>query len=250
VASVSYTMCPRRGRPGFLTAEALEAAETLLGFSVDLDCWGARQALLYASEAAAEGRLLSLGDVCGRLRGRRVCVTGSAASLRGELRGAQGCEAYVAADGSTAVLLEEGIVPDVVVTDMDGPWMALWRAAELGAVPVVYIHGDNYMFFPQFVQGLPVFALEAQCLPPRLAVLGLASPPHGFSDGDRAAVLAACCGASGLELLGFNTSEAQAGGTKPWLLRDSDPDPVKRVKLHVASLLAAAAVAALGEGAG
>ncbi len=243
-------MCPRRGRPGFLTAEALEAAEAVLGFSVDLDCWGARQALLYAVEAAEEGRLLPLDEVCGRLRGRRVCVAGSAASLRRDLRVARGCEAYVAADGATAVLLDEGVVPDVVVTDMDGPWAALWRAAELGAYTLVYIHGDNYALFPLFIQELPLFALEAQCLPPRLAVLGLASPPHGFSDGDRAVALAACCGAAGLELLGFEPSAPQAGGTKPWLRGDTEPGPVKRVKLRVASVLAAAVLAAAGEPAG
>ena len=246
MARVSYTVCPRRGRPGFLTAEALEAAEAVLGFSVDLDCWAARQALLHAAEAAAGGRLLTRSEVCGRLRGRRVCVAGSAATLRRDLRAARGCEAYVAADGATALLLEEGIVPDVVATDMDGPWAALWRAAELGAATVVYVHGDNYPLLPVFVQGLPVFALELQCLPPRLAVLGLAMPTHGFSDGDRAVALAACCGAAGLELLGFDASAPQAGGTKPWLRGDSEPGPVKRVKLRVASLLAAAVAAAAG----
>ena len=55
--------------------------------------------------------------------GHRAVVCGNAPSLEEELEGLQERDAvFLAADGATAVLLRHDIVPDMVVTDLDGPF--------------------------------------------------------------------------------------------------------------------------------
>ena len=59
-----------------------------------------------------------------RVAGHMVVVCGNAPSLDKELDGLQERDAvFIAADGATAVLLMHGIVPDIVVTDLDGPFL-------------------------------------------------------------------------------------------------------------------------------
>ncbi len=65
--------------------------------------------------------------------GHRVVVCGNAPSLEKELAGLQERDAvFMAADGATAVLLRHGIVPDIVVTDLDGPFPAILKANQDG----------------------------------------------------------------------------------------------------------------------
>ena len=61
--------------------------------------------------------------------GHRAVVCGNAPSLDRELEGLQERDAvFIAADGATAILLGRGIVPDIVVTDLDGPFSAILEA--------------------------------------------------------------------------------------------------------------------------
>ncbi|HEX5904952.1 MAG TPA: 6-hydroxymethylpterin diphosphokinase MptE-like protein [Candidatus Nitrosocosmicus sp.] len=47
------------------------------------------------------------------------------------------------ADGASELILDLQIVPDFVVTDLDGPFESLLKAGEKGSVMVVHAHGDN-----------------------------------------------------------------------------------------------------------
>jgi len=49
----------------------------------------------------------------------------------------------IAADGATSVLMNNGITPDIIVTDLDGNMDDEAKANELGAIMVVHAHGDN-----------------------------------------------------------------------------------------------------------
>ncbi len=89
----------------------------------------------------------------------------------------------IAADGATKRLQEIGVVPRVVVTDLDGDLQAIKWAADQGSSIVVHAHGDNIDALPQ-VTGLgPLVAGTCQCDATGLAPL---RNPAGFTDGDRA----------------------------------------------------------------
>ncbi|MGI0041423.1 MAG: 6-hydroxymethylpterin diphosphokinase MptE-like protein, partial [Nitrosopumilaceae archaeon] len=49
----------------------------------------------------------------------------------------------IVADGTTRALIENKIIPDVVVTDLDGDPEFLKKASKNGAIMVVHSHGDN-----------------------------------------------------------------------------------------------------------
>ncbi|MEL9991849.1 MAG: 6-hydroxymethylpterin diphosphokinase MptE-like protein [Thermoproteus sp.] len=98
----------------------------------------------------------------------------------------------VAVEGYTARrLMEHGVKPDVVVTDLDYEP----EHVSLGSIAVVHAHGDN-------IDRLPL-------APPRRIFTVQVPPPPGtynvggFTDGDRAAYLAYALGAQALVISGF-----------------------------------------------
>ena len=47
------------------------------------------------------------------------------------------------ADGATELLLELGIIPDFVITDLDGHYESLVTANKKGSIMIIHAHGDN-----------------------------------------------------------------------------------------------------------
>lgn len=137
------------------------------------------------------------------LRGRRAMVCGNAPSLAQELeelpREPDDDAALLAADGAVAVLLEQGMVPDILVTDLDGPFPAILKANQMGCIVVVHAHGDNIAALERYVPLLDGIIGTVQCRPPDgLYNFG------GFTDGDRAVFLAREMGAASIDLVGFD----------------------------------------------
>jgi hypothetical protein len=139
-----------------------------------------------------------------RLEGREVIVAGLA-PLAGppplwrrpaEARPA----AVVAADGATSSCLAAGIVPSVIVTDLDGPIPSEIAANRRGSLVVVHAHGDNMAALREWVSQFPGEVVGSWAGPPRGPLLDVG----GFTDGDRAAYLAAHAGASRILLWGFD----------------------------------------------
>lgn len=132
--------------------------------------------------------------------GHRVVVCGNAPNLDKELKELQERDAiFLAADGATAVLLEHNIVPDIVVTDLDGPFPAILKANGMGSVVVVHAHGDNLDALNRYAPMLQRIIGTVQCRPlPGLHNFG------GFTDGDRCVFLAKELGAASIELAGFD----------------------------------------------
>ena len=141
-----------------------------------------------------------MAAVAHRLGGRDAAICGNAPSLAAELEGLQGHDlAFVAADGATAVLLRKCIVPDIVVTDLDGPFDAIRSANIMGSIIVVHAHGDNLDALQECVPMLGQVIGTTQCQPPQgLYNFG------GFTDGDRCVFLARALGAASIKLLGFD----------------------------------------------
>jgi len=137
------------------------------------------------------------------LLGRRAVICGNAPCLARQLEEMHSEHrddaALLAADGATAVLLEHGMVPDILVTDLDGPFPAILKASQMGCIVVVHAHGDNLTALERYVPLLEKVIGTVQCRPPQgLYNFG------GFTDGDRAVFLAREMGAASIELVGFD----------------------------------------------
>lgn len=185
---------------------------------------------------AAIPRTIGEEELRSVIRGRPAVIVGAGPSLdRWADRIAGGWPPFpssiVAADDAATALLERGIVPDVVVTDLDGDIGAIRRAARMGSIVVVLAHGDNI-----------ATALRATRILPRLLPTGqVITLPNsraygGFTDGDRAAYIASAMGATKALLVGMDLdgeigrySRKNKGG-EAW-------ERTKRIKLRIAGAL-------------
>ena len=134
----------------------------------------------------------------------RVVVVGCAPALE-DLRAAdlpQGV--VVAADGAATRLMELGVVPRVVVTDLDGHPDGLRWAASQGASMVVHAHGDNATRLAMVEELGPLVAGSYQCSPD--AALTSLRNIGGFTDGDRAVLLCEHYQVREVVLVAFDTT--------------------------------------------
>jgi uncharacterized Rossmann fold enzyme len=170
-------------------------------------------------ERAAADRLLGLlppealraplPRVLARLIGRDAIVVGLAPRAGAppvwRLPASLPPPALVAADGATARCLDAGLVPELVVTDLDGPVPSEVLANARGALVVVHAHGDN---LPQLARWVPEFGGEmagSWAGPPSEQLIDVG----GFTDGDRAAFLAHHARARRILLWGFDFDEVE-----------------------------------------
>lgn len=120
----------------------------------------------------------------------------------------------VAADGAAERLRELGIVPRVVVTDLDGDPDALRWAAAQGAAMVVHAHGDNRDRLAMVAELGPFVCGTYQSTPdPALA------PLHnlgGFTDGDRAVVLCEAYDVRVVSLVAFDFEAEPSRYSHTW----------------------------------
>jgi 2-amino-4-hydroxy-6-hydroxymethyldihydropteridine diphosphokinase len=159
-----------------------------------------------------------LRSVRARLAGREVVVAGLAPAagpppLWRRPAGAP-ATAIVAADGATTACLAAGIVPSVIVTDLDGPIPSEISANRRGSLVVVHAHGDNVAALREWVPQFPGEVVGSWAGPPRARLLDVG----GFTDGDRAAYLAADAGAQRVLLWGFDFERVE------------EPDPAARAR--------------------
>lgn len=145
-----------------------------------------------------------LREACARIAGRDVVVCGNAPKLAKDVESLQKSYrkddyTFIAADGAAAVLLRKGIVPDIIVTDLDGPFPEILRAHDLGSLIVVHAHGDNLDALKSYVPHLKRVMGTTQSRP-----LGNVYNFGGFTDGDRCVFLAEEMGAATVKLLGFD----------------------------------------------
>ncbi len=144
-----------------------------------------------------------LGRVGARIRGRDAVVVGLAPGAGPpplwRLPASHPPPVVLAADGATETCLAAGLVPEVVVTDLDGPVPPQVTANGRGSLVVVHAHGDNLPALEEWVPAFPGELVGSWAGAPRASLID----PGGFTDGDRAAYLAEEVGARRVLLWGF-----------------------------------------------
>ncbi len=127
-----------------------------------------------------------------------VLVFGPASPSFGDIGG----RTVISAGSATSVLMEGGILPDIVVTDLDGDIQCQIEASRRGAVTFLHAHGDNTDLIMEHAKDFtgPV-VLTTQSRPDNVI-----RNYGGFTDGDRAVCTAFALGAEEVELRGFDYS--------------------------------------------
>jgi uncharacterized Rossmann fold enzyme len=124
-------------------------------------------------------------------------------------------KAVVAADGATERLQELGVVPRLVVTDLDGKPEALQWAAAQGSKMVVHAHGDNRAAVAALVPKLGPQVYGTHQLEPTPGLEPMKNV-GGFTDGDRAVLLCEHLGAKAALLVGFETDREPSRYSHHW----------------------------------
>ena len=130
----------------------------------------------------------------------RVIVCGGAPSLEDELSSTEIDGPVVAADSATTIMVESGIHPHLIVTDLDGIVEDQLEANASGTPVFVHAHGDNISALRRHVGRFPGLVVGTCQCPPPLHVFNFG----GFTDGDRAACICAELGAREISLVGFD----------------------------------------------
>ncbi|MDD3754469.1 MAG: DUF115 domain-containing protein [Methanobacterium sp.] len=137
----------------------------------------------------------------------------------------------ISADGATTALLEEDIIPDIIVTDLDGRINDIITANRQGAVMVVHAHGNNQEQVEKFTPQLTKIMGTTQSKP-----LANVHNFGGFTDGDRCVFLAMALGAREIILSGMDFGKIVTHYSRPDQ-EDGPADKIKQKKLKWAKKL-------------
>ena len=138
-----------------------------------------------------------------KIHDKDIVVFGAGPSLENILKERKFPEAtIVAVDGATTALLEYDILPDIIVTDLDGKPEDQIKANHAGSIAVVHAHGDNIdkinKYVPKF-EGILIGTIQVD--PSNYKNLYNFG---GFTDGDRAAYMAAYFKPRKIHLVAFD----------------------------------------------
>lgn len=155
-------------------------------------------------EHLRDSQLASEDDVKRIILGKDVLVVADSDVEVEETYLSQGT--IIAADGATTKLRELGIVPEIVVTDLDGDVEDQLEANAKGAICVIHAHGDNIDAIREWTKRFNgKVAGSTQSMP-----FGPLHNYGGFTDGDRAALLAQHFHARAITLVGFDFDRPKA----------------------------------------
>lgn len=139
----------------------------------------------------------------------------------------------IAADGATTALLEENIIPDIIVTDLDGNMDDIIKANNEGAILIVHAHGNNMDKIIKYVPKLKRILGTTQSVP-----LENVYNFGGFTDGDRCIFLAIELGVRFILLAGMDFGDIVTKYSRPDLgMSECKADKIKQMKLNFAKKL-------------
>ena len=127
-------------------------------------------------------------------------VAGDADCLESDIESFPPTGTLVSSGSAVHRLLDAGLTPDVVVTDLDGDMPSQLEASSRGALTFVHAHGDNAEAVREWAgrfSGPVVLTTQSR---PESTVFDFG----GFTDGDRAVCISQEMGASSIRLIGFD----------------------------------------------
>ena len=149
-----------------------------------------------------------------------VSIFGAADSLLSDIEKRKPEGTLISAGSATSAVMSAGIIPDIVVTDLDGEIEPQIEASRKGAVTLIHAHGDNtdlVMRYAKEFTGKVILTTQSK---PDFVLYNFG----GFTDGDRAVCFARHMGAKKIFLYGFDFEN-------PSSKADSDPE-IKLKKLQ------------------
>jgi hypothetical protein len=143
---------------------------------------------------------LPLNKLEKKIKNKTVFVVGAGPSLVSSLPYLKKFKKIttIVADGATQALIENQIIPDIVVTDLDGNMDYLKKASESNSIMIVHSHGDNINKLPYAISFKYCLGTTEDKPFGRIRNFG------GFTDGDRCVFLANHFGASRIILIGMD----------------------------------------------
>jgi len=121
------------------------------------------------------------------IEGKRVLVFGCGPSLEADIKKTAASDAFsdyvvVSVDGATKALEKYGILPDIIVSDLDGDINSIIKASRSGSIVIVHAHADNTVKIRRHFRKLEGVVYATTQRAPTNKVLNFG----GFTDGDRA----------------------------------------------------------------
>jgi len=139
----------------------------------------------------------------------------------------------IAADGAATALLEEDVIPDIIITDLDGKMDDIIECNHKGSILVVHAHGNNMDKIQKYVPKLKNILGTTQSVP-----LENVYNFGGFTDGDRCIFFAVEFGAKFIALAGMDFGKIVTRYSRPDLKDSIDrADEIKAMKLEYAKKL-------------
>ncbi len=134
------------------------------------------------------------------IKGKTVFVIGSGPSLASAIPKLKNYKKIIkiAADSSIKPLVANGIIPDIIVTDLDGDMKTLEKIGKTNSIFVVHAHGDN-------IEKLDIVKKFKNCIGTTQSTpFDKIKNYGGFTDGDRGVFLANHFQAKKIILLGMD----------------------------------------------
>jgi len=134
------------------------------------------------------------------IEGKTVFVIGSGPSLSNAIPKLKKLKKSIkiAADSSLKPLVDNGIIPDIVVTDLDGNENTIKKIAKTKSIFIIHAHGDN-------IEKLELVKKIRNCIGTTQSnPFNKIQNFGGFTDGDRGVFLANYFGAKKIILFGMD----------------------------------------------
>ncbi|MEM1611642.1 MAG: 6-hydroxymethylpterin diphosphokinase MptE-like protein [Sulfolobales archaeon] len=201
-----------------------------LGFDLDLEWEASQMACLVARSIGVRDPLDIMQEIKRAVLGRKVYVVGAGPSALKNYTRIERGSCVFCADGACSLLKDlEDVIP-VSITDLDGGVKPAELVFNRGGYIVIQIHGDNYRNIPHILDYLRrwrervVFTTQV-CYPcPELTMI------PGFTDGDRAFVLAKALGASEITQIGMDLDSELSTYLSKSIYVENSPATISKIR--------------------
>lgn len=127
-------------------------------------------------------------------RGRDFVLIGAAINQSSSIPNSS----LIVADGALRACLQRNIIPELIISDLDGYIPDIIWATQNGSKIIIHAHGDNISRVHQYSAKLNPICMTSTYPSDSTFCWG------GFTDGDRATMMSLSLGCASIKLLGFD----------------------------------------------